>query len=140
MSTALSTKPAINAIPVPAHLRAQTLPKRFPGLFLVFEMNVYNYIDKFAKAYTGGYWEFIDLSNGGFYMALQSHKSFHVEVASNSFEGTMSADAASLVANLFTYCHLANQHELDYLIKGFHALRDYASEHLEGRLILSAID
>lgn len=139
MSTDTLAK-SIQASPVPGYLRSSTLPKRFPGLFLVFEMYVYNHMDKFAKSYSGGYWEFMELSNGGFYMSLQSHKLFQVEVETNSFEGTMSSDAASLVANLFTYCRLANQHELDYLIRGFHLLRDYACEHPEGRLILSAID
>lgn len=141
MSTALSeTKSTINAIPVQGHLRNRTLPRRFPGLFLVFEMNIYSYMDKFVKSYSGGYWEYIELSNGGFYMSLKSDKSFLVEIDSNGFEGTLTADAASLVANLFVYCQLANQHELDYLIQGFHALRDYARLHPEGHLILSAID
>jgi hypothetical protein len=52
----------------------------------------------------------------------------------------MSADAASLVVNLFVYCQLANQHELDYLIEGFHALREFACTHPEANLILAAID
>lgn len=131
---------SIQATPVPGHLRSSALPKRFPGLFLVFEMNVYDHMDKFAKLYSGGYWEFMELSNGGFYMSLRSTKSFHVEIDSNQFTGTMSADAASLVANLFTYSRLVHEHRLDYLTRGFHLLRDYASEHRESRLILSAID
>lgn len=140
MSTAPSATSTINALPVQGHLRSRTLPARFPGLFLVFEMSVYNYMDKFVKSYSGGYWEYFELSNGGFYMSLKSYQSFRVEIDSNCFEGTLSADAASLVANLFVYCQLANQHELDYLIEGFHKLRDYARLHPEGHLILSAID
>ncbi|QEY16021.1 antirestriction protein [Cellvibrio sp. KY-GH-1] len=141
MSTVLSpATSAINAIPVPGHLRMQTLPRRFPGLFLVFENNVYDHMNKFAKSYKSGYWEFIELSNGGFYMSLKSDKKFFVEIDSNYFEGTMSADAASLVANLFVYSRLAEQHNLDYLIEGFHALYEYARLHPEGQLILSAIN
>ena len=140
MSTATTIESSINATPIPGHLRARTLPMRFPGLFLVFEMTVYSYMDKFAKSYSGGYWEYIELSNGGFYMSLNSDQSFRVDVDSNCFEGTMSANAASLVANLFTYSQLANQHKLDYLIEGFHVLREYACIHPEGKLILAAID
>ncbi len=140
MSTATAITPSITATTVPGHLRLRTLPTRFPGLFLVFEMSVFNYMDKFVKSYNGGYWEYIELSNGGFYMSLNSDKSFNLTVDSNGFEGTMSADAASLVVNLFVYCQLANQHELDYLIEGFHALREFACLHPEANLILAAID
>lgn len=140
MSNAAINHETITATPVLGHLRSATLPRKFPGLFLVFEMTVFNYMDKVANSYRGGYWEFIDLSNGGFYISLKSDKSFKIEIDSNYFEGILSADAASLVVNLFTYSQLANQHKLDYLIEGFHALRDYALLHPEGHLILAAID
>lgn len=140
MSFTTATESSINASSVPSHLRAGTLPRRFPGLFWVFEMSVFNYMDTFVKSYKGGYREFIDLSNGGFYMSLQSDESFFVEINGNDFAGTKSADAASLVANLFVYCQLAHQHQLDYLIEGFHALRKFALIHPESKLILSAIN
>lgn len=73
-------------------------------------------------------------------MSLQSDESFLVEINSNDFSGTMSADAASLMANLFVYYQLARQHQLDYLIEGFHALRNFALTHPESKLILSAIN
>ncbi len=140
MNSTTATALSINASIVPNHLRPGTLPKRFPHLYLVFEMSVFNCMDKFVKSYNGGYWEYIDLSNGGFYMSLKSDKPLVVEIHSNDFAETMSADAASLVANLFVYCRLANQHQLDYLIEGFHALREFALIHPESKLILSAIN
>ena len=139
MSSTPAEPPIIASI-VPSHLRARTLPTRFPRLYLTFEMSVFNYMSTFSKSYGGGYWEYFDLSNGGFYMSLQSSKSFLVEITSNDFTGTMSADAASLVVNLFVYCQLANRHKFDYLIKGFHALRQFSLTHPESTLILSAID
>lgn len=137
-STAI--EPSINASIVPSRLRPGTLPKRFPHLYLVFEMSVFNYMDTFVKSYQGGYWEYINLSNGGFYMSFKSDESFLVEVTSNDFAEIMSADAASLIANLFIYRRLANQHKLDYLIEGFHALRQFSLNHPESILILSAIN
>ncbi len=132
----------ISATPVPGHLRIETLPKRFPGLYLVFEMNVYKNMERLAPAYaqSSGYWEFIELSNGGFYMSLKSSAEFRVSVPGNYFEGCMSADAASLVANLFTYSQLAFEHHLDYICDGYRMLRDYVSLHPEARAIFSAID
>ncbi len=140
MSTAAVSQSKIVATVVPGHLRAATLPKRFPSMFLVFESLVYRYLEVFSDAYNGGYWEFMDLSNGGFYMSLKSNSRFYLSIASNGFEGEMTADAASLVANIFAIGQLANQHGTDHIIELYHLLRDFASEHPEANRILSAID
>lgn len=140
MSVPVNHSSTIQKAVVPGHLRASTLSKHFPAMFLLYEPLVYRYFDLFSNSYDGGYWEFVDLNNGGFYMSLQSPKTFHLCIASNGFEGKMSADAASVVVNLFALCHLANQHELDSLIDMYHFLRDYACEHSEARQILQAID
>jgi len=131
----------IQPIIVPGHLRASTLPKRFPGMFLVYESLVYSYMEKFSSDYSGGYWEFVELSNGGFYMSLKSNSRVYLEIDTNGFEDEMTADAASVVINLFVQCHLAHQHdELDSLIDMYYALRNYACEHTEASKILKAID
>lgn len=135
-----NTSPQIVRSVVPAQLRMRTLPRRFPNLYLIYESLVYSYAECFAEGYTGGYWEFIELSNGGFYMSLQSDRIFNVEIASNRFGGELSADATSLVANLFALCHMANAHKLDYLTDQYYALKDYAGQHAEARQILRAID
>jgi hypothetical protein len=125
---------------VPDDQRSAILPKKFPGMFLLFEANVYHYLHIFSDDYKSGYWEFVELSNGGFYMSLRSRSRYYLTISSNGYEGEMSADAASLVANLYTLCALANQHQLDYLIEMYHALREYACEHPEADRILQAID
>lgn len=140
MSVAVNQNSTIQKTVVPGHLRASTLPKRFPAMFLVYESLVYRYLEIFSNDLQTGYWEFVELSNGGFYMSLQSPKTFHLYIPSSGFEGEMSADAASVIVNLFAQCHLANQHELDGLIGMCHALREYAREHAEACLIRKAID
>lgn len=140
MSFAINQDTKIQKSIVPGHLRASTLPKKFPAMFLVYESLVYRYLEVFSNTYSGGYWEFVELSNGGFYMSLLSPKPLHLCIASNGFNGEMSGDAASVVVNLFAQCHLANQHELGSLIDMYHALREYACEHSESRQILQAID
>jgi len=134
------SNPQIVAQIVPHNLRMRTLPKRFPNLNLVFESLVYTHMDHFAAGYNGGFWEFYELSNGGFYMSLRSDVVFDVTVQSNYFSDCLSADAASIVANLYTLCHLANKHELNYLTELFHALKDFAMDHDEANKILRAID
>jgi CRISPR/Cas system endoribonuclease Cas6 (RAMP superfamily) len=140
MSAAVASTSSIVATVVPGHLRAATLPKKFPGMFLVFESLVYRYLEVFSEDYNGGYWEFIELSNGGFYMSLQSASRFYLTVSSNGFEGEMTADATSVVVNLYALCQLANQHKTDCLIDMYHALHSYACEHPEASRIIGAID
>lgn len=140
MSTAVASTSSIVATVVPGHLRAATLPKKFPGIFLVFESLVYRYLEVFSDDYKGGYWEFVDLSNSGFYMSLNSNARFYLSIASNGFEGEMTADAASLVVNMFAIGQLANQHKTDHLIELYHLLREFVGEHPEANRILCAID
>lgn len=140
MCTAAISQSKIVTTVVPGHLRAATLPKRFPGMFLVFESLVYRYFEVFSEDYRRGYWEYIDLSNGGFYMSLKSNSRFYLTVASKGFEAEMTADAASLVVNMFAVGQLANEHRTGYLIELYHLLRDFASEHPESSRILGATD
>lgn len=135
-----NASPQIIATVVPGQLRMRTLPRRFPNLYLVFESLVYSYMECFSEGYKGGSWEFYDLSNGGFYMSLSSDRVFNVEVTSNRFEGQLSADAASIVANLFALCHMANAHKQEYLTELYYELKDYAGLHPESMQILRAID
>ena len=140
MSAISAQSSSIIASPVPSHLRIATLPNKFSDLFLEFESLVYQYMDAISEDYKGGYWEYIELSNTGFYMSLKDASQFHVQVSSNGFVGDLSADAASIIVNLSVLCRLANTHELDYLSEMFYSLRDYACEHPESSAILRAID
>jgi len=54
-----------------------------------------------AHEYKGGYWDFYTLSNGGFYMALNSDASFDV-ICDNQYRGNLSADALGITACLYT--------------------------------------
>ena len=63
-----------------------------------------------------------------------------IAVDGNGFSGSMSADAAGIVATLFALCDLAAQVRDDAVIDLFHGLRDFAEEHAEMALIFAAID
>ena len=54
-----------------------------------------------------GFWDFIELSNGGFYMAPQHEGTFRFSVDTNGYEGEMSPDAAGITVCLFAYSHLS---------------------------------
>jgi hypothetical protein len=58
---------------VPEHKRLSHTAKLFGLNFpLQLEPLVYAITDNIANDYHGGYWEFYELSNGGFYMAPHS--------------------------------------------------------------------
>lgn len=107
-----------------------------------FEPAVYKIAGIIAPEYSGGYWDFYSLSNGGFYMAPDSDKSFQV-ICDNGFEGKLSGDALGITVCLYAYSHLSfsdNQELAEVCARQYHWLRDYMLEHEEVVSILAAID
>lgn len=121
--------------------RMDFMPKHLGIQNLMVGQNMFPaYLEKLSKDYKGGYWEFYELSNGGWYTAPKGDQRYKISQPSNYYEGEMSADAAGITASLYTLSHLANTTEEDALINAYHLLRDFAIEHAEGQEILSAID
>jgi len=48
--------------------RIGTLPKHFGARMMTVEQMVYNFMREFVAEYKGAFWDFYELSNGGFYM------------------------------------------------------------------------
>jgi hypothetical protein len=76
------------------------------------ERRVYDFMSEFAGAYSGGSWNFFELSNGGFYMRPPDD-SYEIRVDSNGFHGRMSADAAGIAACLFAFSQLSFEYRTD---------------------------
>ena len=136
-------QPAIVATVVPEEDRLTFLPRHFGMHMLTVENVLYTQFAKLCPTYTGGYWHFYDLSNGGCYLA-PSHETYPLVHADNFFEATVSADAAGIIVSLFTFSHVSFLLEDDPLgprvAQHFHLLRDFAGDHPEGGLIFRAID
>ena len=105
------------------------------------EPTVYAFADHLSSDYRGGYWAFYRLSNGGFYMAPDENKAFHI-TSENGFAGQLSADALGITACLYAYSHLSFSGMLiaDACARQYHWLRDYALDHPEAESIMAAID
>ena len=129
----------IEAYPVPDHARPRTLPRHFGRHTLAVEGLIYDFMARFARRYAGGYWRFVELSNGGFYMRPPA-QSYELCIGSNGFEGRMSADAAGITVCLFTFSHLSFHYTTEVFSQHFHWLRDFALNHTEASLIFQAID
>jgi hypothetical protein len=133
-------------LPVTANLvadnnRTSFLPKYFGECTMLRgEALIYAWMDQLSDDYTGGFWNFYTLSNGGFYMAPDYDKSIRVFVEGNGFEGNLSSDAAGIVANLFALGQLTATTENDRIINLYHLLREFAYNHPESNMILQAID
>lgn len=134
-----SSTNAIQAKVVPGDERLRFLPRVFGRRFMQGEAAVFNGMRRLCRQYGGGFWDFVDLSNGGFYLRLVSDKPVALYVDGNGFEDELSADAASIVVCMFAINELMfdGAHELD---DAYYALREYALQHPECRLILDAID
>jgi hypothetical protein len=119
-----------------------TLPRHFGNRLLVLEGAVYDFMRRFAPDYRGGFWNFYELSTGGFYMAPEHEASFRFSVDTNGYEGEMSADAAGITVCLFAFSHLSFRYAGDDDLFGahFHNLRQFAIHHAEASAIFAAID
>jgi hypothetical protein len=134
------TSKKIDAREIPSDERLQILPRHFGRHMLTVEYAVYAFMRNLANQYTGGYWNYFELSNGGFYMAPAHDAPFNVGVDTTGFEGQMSADAAGITACLFALSHLSFQIQHESIAEHYHQLRDFALDHAEASTILSAID
>ena len=129
----------ITATPVPENYRLAFLPRHFPRYFMQAESAVFLHMSNLCARYTGGYWEFFDLSNGGCYLAPRDGA--YALVAPNGFEATVSGDVAGLIASLYAFSHLAFKYQAtDVFSERYHQLREFALEHAESEAILAAID
>ena len=121
--------------------RLDFLPRHVGAKFLSYEQAIYRMMDKHCQGYTGGFWDYYTLSNGGFFMAYdQPDRGFRVEQPLNYYEGVMSAEAASIGVNLYVQNTFAWQVDPERFSDAYHALRDFAAQHPEGGEILRFID
>jgi hypothetical protein len=141
MNTSIdTTSQKIEVREIPDDERLQILSRHFGRHMLTVEYAVYAFMRKLSNQYTGGYWNYLELSNGGFYMAPTHETPFSVCIDTNGFEGQMSADAAGITACLFALSHLSFQIQHESIANHFHLLRAYVLEHAEASVILGAID
>lgn len=126
---------------VPENEKLDFLPRFVGKHFMAYESMIYDRLREASNGqYEGGYWEFYTLSNGGFYMELMQDEALEMECVGNYYQGTMSAEAASIAINLVVQNAFAWQVDADKHSEHFYQLRDYASQHEEAGKIFAFID
>jgi hypothetical protein len=116
------------------------LPRYFGQFMIRAEATIYFQLSQLSVDYQGGYWEFYQLSNGGFYMAPSDPERLRLYVAGNDFDGELSADAAGIVACLFGFNRLCWETRDKHFVELEDYLKDYAKTHPEAEFIFRAID
>ena len=116
----------------------------------VFEQLLFNYMDNICEKYNGGFWEFEQLSNGGFFMFPRvfmmdvDSTELEINVASNGYEGVMSNVTAGIVVTLLSLSYFSfqvtDEESKEVISDLFHQLRDYALDHDDVSKIFAAID
>jgi hypothetical protein len=85
MSLCIDTPQRIEAREILEIERLQMLPRHFGRHMITVEHAVYTFMRELSKEYTGGYWSYVELSNGGFYMAPIQETHLNVTVDTNGF-------------------------------------------------------
>ena len=126
---------------VPEERRLEFLPRLFSERWLLRAENaVYDFMTQLSADYGGGLWAFFERDGQPLYMAPDTDRRFRISWWGNGYEGEVSADAAGIIACLFTFSHLSMRFGSEHLAEAFERLHDYACEHGEASEILRAID
>lgn len=127
---------------VPENKRLDEFLPAFVGKhFMFYEKMVFDKLYEASNGqYQSGYWEYYNLSNGGFYMELVQEDDINMLCFDNYYRGTMSAQAASIAINLVVQNAFAWQVDADKHSEHFYQLRDFASQHEEAAQIFAFID
>ncbi len=127
--------------------RLEFLPKYFGPAFMLVESTVYSYARRAIASYPGGYWEFVETSNGGGYMRptdLALGIDNKIELGNiGKFGGheRMSEDAAGLALTIIVVNHLWHRDPHNKKLEdAYYALMGAVPEHPEAAALYSWLD
>ena len=121
-------------------------PEFLPALFglshlIIAENTVYAMMDRLSPLdYGGGHWDFYEHCGRPLFLAPTSEPRFRIGGEATCFEGQVSAEAAGIIATLFTFSHLSFRFRSDFLTDGYERLHHYVDGHAEASEIYQAID
>ena len=142
-STTANTTSIITSTLVPEHLRTTVTADLFGAYFpLQLEPFVFSVSSQLSEDCCGGYWNFYNLTNGGFYMAPDGRDKRYQVISLNGHECFMSADALGITACLYAYSHLSfGQGDFaETCAEHYHLLRAFSFGHAEAGDIFRIID
>lgn len=138
----MTTNSIITATLVPESSRMDVADNHFGIRFpLTVEPTIFQFATQLASAYSGGYWHFYTIDNGGFFMAPRLDEVFQI-IADNGYEGTMSAEALGITACMYAFSNLSFGEGTfgEKCAKHYRRLYEFAIQHAEAGAIRAAID
>jgi hypothetical protein len=122
--------------------REMFLPTMFGLQHLIIAENaVYTLMQRLSpRDYGGGFWNFYELDGHPLFLAPTSKPRFRIESEITQYQGEVSAEAAGIIATLFTFSHLSFKFESDLFGQGYERLYGYLDGHPEASAIFQAID
>jgi len=140
MSEAAASNTSLATV-VPEDRRMDFLPELLSRTWLLRGENaIYDFMTQLCADYSGGLWVFMERDGQPLYMAPDTDKRFQISWWGNGYSGDVSADAAGIIACLFTFSHLSMRFGSEHLALAFERLHDYVAEHPEASAIYGAID
>lgn len=114
--------------------RIAFLPKKLGTQCVKFENIVFSIMGRANPEYTGGFWDFYRLSNGGFFIAPDIVK-HHIKMTweDNYFSGSMTPNASGVACCLMALSWIEQTEK-------FHLLREFALDLPEAEKIFGFID
>ena len=113
--------------------RLNFLPDIDNQLFMLIENTIYDFASEHITNYTGGHWEFVELSNGGKFMYPSNDKKILLNNVMNYFSKEVKAVTAGLSITALAFGRLASRAhskwDMESTVKFdsyFHKLKDYA--------------
>ena len=115
------------------------LPKKVGSGFWAFENILYQITANLSQDYTGGMWEFVELSNGGFYCRPDDDSLFHcVNMAGESAD--LKNDAVGIFATTAALAELSWRFNDERILKNYDLLQQYIEEHAERQTLRRLMD
>lgn len=130
---------SIRKIQCSASERPDFLQRHAGRHFVDYEQLVCAAMKRCCSEYSGGFWNFFSLTNGGFFMSLDVECDFTMETQENHANGRMSAEAASIGVNILVQNRMAWKTGAEQFTRAYERLRDFAVKHPEKSEIMSFI-
>jgi hypothetical protein len=133
----------ITAQVVEKRQRTDSLYRAFGPFAHKAEAFSYSVADKLIAGYTGGDWDYVELSNGGMFAFMDDERFLLQSMNGSEFE--LSGEAAGLTVWLFatswgSEVFEGNQDLQSALVRNYDLLRDYICQHKEASKILALCD
>ena len=134
------THEAIRAAMVLDNSRLEFLHLHFGERAMIkFETSVYDWMGNLCAEYHGGYWHYIELSNGGAFMMPSGVEEFEIKVDGNGFHRKVNAEVAGIIATAFALNGMLWQ-GYDSLTAKYEQLLAFIAFHPESATIRRALD